>query len=538
MAIGGQSWEDYKLNIRVFPSKTDMVNAAEEAYAYNNTKVLDANNQPDYDSLNPKYYLDNMVDEKIYQKPKELETGLAFFDKLLVETDMGGAFKKSRLRITDDTKGIFDFGLASQALYRSIEYYSKELEIESPNEFNGIRSGIIPNKYVNTKTVFQMKSFYYTSKVTNKTYELTQQQEGTKEMLELNPNAIIKSTSLGLRYAYPSSYEYKLSNGKVKKFNLKFKTRNKKSYLMFEKKGGKAKMVELYMPIHFDVKLPHILPLLLVAKYLQQAGVSTRISVLRMYHEGSQGYPPDLFVMYGYPIKDYGEEMDFNDMALNGVDTRWWSAVKVMVKALNDKDIIEKKGKYTDGTPLYAAAGGQAGNHEDYVEVFSRYRNWYMEQINLGLMPPLSVDKKLILFGGNFGGKGTAEELKVPIIKEFFRILDTVDLQFNNAEETCKRIYKREVTDKLAEFYQEKKKAVSTSFPIQPIYTTTQIVGLMEREKTKLTFGFKKYVQNLVLSTYSYPIGGMYAEPAESALKLEEEFAQKNEELDKFLKTI
>jgi hypothetical protein len=516
-------WDDYNFNIRVFQSKKDMIDSANIALEYNekNIKLGSMN----YETQVEKYELDRMVNEKIYEDVPQLEKGLEFFDKLLVETDMGGAFKKSRLKITDDNRGIFDFGLASQGLFRAIEYYSKELEIESPDEFEQTVAGIVPDKFVITKKIFNTTSFYYKSK-RGKEYELTQQQEGTKEMLELNPSALLKKTKTGLLYTEPTTFLDPISK---KKFSLKFKTKNKKSYLMFEKKGGKAKMVEIYFPIHGTVYLQHILPLLLVAKYLKQAGVMTRINILRMYREKSR-----LFVMYGYPIKDYGEEIDFNEIALNGVDGRWWEAVRVMVRSLNDMEEAKKvqsfgKKPNSKNMTFYAGQGTAAGDHNDYVEVFSRYRNWYMEQIKQSLIPPLRIDKKLILFGGVFGGSGSFEYLKEDIIKEFFRVLDTVDFQFNKAEQTCKRIYKRTVTDKLAEYYTELK---SKNLTVQ------QIADEMKIKKDDLIYDFKTYVRNLLTSTYSYPVGGVYEEPLESAKKLDEEFDEKIQDLNKFLKTI
>ena len=531
MSVGVNNWEDYKFNIRVFPSKKDIIDAANVALEFNdaNIKIAKTRVGSTYSEQVDRKDLDKMINERVYENTRQLNEGLAFFDKLLVETDMGGAFKKSKLKITDDTRGIFDFGLASQGLFRAIEYYSKELAIDSPNEFPNNVAGIVPDKFVITKNIFNTISFYYKSK-NNKEYELTQQQEGTKELLEINPNAILKKTQNGLRYVEPSSYIDPISN---KKISLKFKTKNKKSYLMFEKKGGKAKMIELYFPIHGSVYLKHILPLLLVAKYLKQAGIMTRINILRMYHEKS-----NLFVMYGYPIKDYGDEIDFNEIAINGVDGRWWEAMRVMVRAFNDMDTA-KTLLANNETPskqtmrFYVGAGSEAGTgssaHANYVEVFSRYRNWYMDQIKQGLMPPLRVDKKLILFGGVWAGDGTLQELKEPIIAEFFRVLDTVDFQFNKASETCGRIYKRMVTDKLAESYTEMK-----SRNVMPNYITRNL----KDEKTKLTFEFKKYVQFVLTSTYTYPIGGFYAEPKESAQKLDEEFDEKIEDLNKFLKTV
>jgi hypothetical protein len=533
MSVGVNKWEDYNFNIRVFPSKKDMIDAANIALDYNQ-KNIKLDKGFTYEDRVEKDYLDRMLDEKIYEDVPELEKGLEFFDKLLVETDMGGAFKKSRLKITDDNRGIFDFGLASQGLFRAIEYYSKELETESPDEFEQTVAGIVPDKFVITKKIFNTTSFYYKSK-SGKEYELTQQQEGTKEMLELNPNALLKKTKTGLLYTEPTTFLDPLTK---KKFSLKFKTKNKKSYLMFEKKGGKAKMVEIYFPIHGSIYLKHILPLLLVAKYLKQAGVMTRINILRMYHEQS-----DLFVMYGYPIKDYGDEIDFNEIALNGVDGRWWSSVQVMVRSLNDMEEAKKIKSFgnkpnSKNMRFYRGAGSQAGNHSDYVEVFSRYRNWYMDQIKQGLMPPLRVDKKLILFGGVFGAYGSFEDIKDDIIAEFFRVLDTVDFQFNKAEDTCKRIYKRIVTDKLAEFYRNTKEPNAVNPITQKPWTAQEIVIAMEVEKGNLIYDFKTYVRNLLTSTYSYPVGGFYEEPAESAKQLDEEFDEKIQDLNKFLKTV
>lgn len=524
MSAGVNKWEDYNFNIRVFQSKKDMIDAANIALDYNE-KNIKLGSKMNYETQVERYELDRMVNEKIYENVPQLEKGLEFFDKLLVETDMGGAFKKSRLKITDDNRGIFDFGLASQGLFRAIEYYSKELEIESPDEFEQTVAGIVPDKFVITKKIFNTTSFYYKSK-SGKEYELTQQQEGTKEMLELNPNALLKKTKTGLLHTEPTTF---LDPVTKKKFSLKFKTKNKKSYLMFEKKGGKAKMVEIYFPIHGTVYLEHILPLLLVAKYLKQAGVMTRINILRMYRERSR-----LFVMYGYPIKDYGEEIDFNEIALNGVDGRWWEAVRVMVRSLNDMEEAKKVQSFgnkpnSKNMTFYAGQGSAAGNHSDYVEVFSRYRNWYMDQIKQSLIPPLRIDKKLILFGGVFGGSGSFKDMKEDIIKEFFRVLDTVDFQFNKAEQTCKRIYKRIVTDKLAEYYTELK---SKSLTVQ------QIAEEMKIKKDDLIYDFKTYVRNLLTSTYSYPVGGVYEEPLESAKKLDEEFDEKIQDLNKFLKTI
>jgi hypothetical protein len=311
-----------------------------------------------------------------------------------------------------------------------------------------------------------------------------------------------------------------------------FRTTVKKSYVMFEKKGGKAKMVELYLPLHANIDLVHAIPLFLIAKFLQLYGIATRISTIRMYQEGSAGK----FIMWGYPIKDYGQEMDFNFMALNGVDDRWWHSVRVVVKSMNDREIIEKyKSSYGKIPTLrdiytYHGGGSDAGGRSDYVEVFSRYRNWYMEQIKLGLLPPLRVDKKLMMIGGSFGASGRIGQNKEAIKQEFFRILDTVDFQFNKPETTCQRIYKRLVTEELDSYYQELAKGTSNS----PDF----IVKSMNDRQISLTAKYKTYVQDVLIDTYSYPRGGEYPEDKESAVEMDEALDDKFEKLTQFLHSV
>jgi hypothetical protein len=112
----------------------------------------------------------------------------------------------------------------------------------------------------------------------------------------------------------------------------------------------------------------------------------------------------------------------------------------------------------------------------------------------------------------------------------FFRILDTVDFQFNNAESCCQRIYKRMVEDKLSEYYQN---------VVQTTYNTQSDKDLaMKDQRITLTAEFKTYVQSVLFDTYDYPVGGAYEEDEESAKKLEEELDEKLEKLTQFLKTI
>lgn len=480
-SVSVNDWSHRKLNFKVFSDREDFISKGQEAYRY-----MDKNKDSDYSSKISVRNLTNMIDEVDYNKPDELNKYLNSFDETMSKIDMGGAFKKSRLKITSDERGIFSFGLASKGLYKPVEYFSQELATESPSEFLEKQSGIVPANLVENIVVFNDKQFWYTSKVTKKRYQLTKQQEGTREV------------DLGLRK------------------NPILRTSNKKSYVMFEKKGGKAKMVELYLPLHGTINLENMIPLMLIARFLRLYGVMVRISTIRMFREGTT----EEFYSWGYPIKDYGEELDFNSMALNGVDKRWWYAVQVVVRAMSDKYNFDNK--ITNSR--IKGEGSSAGGTSSYVEVFSRYRNWYMDEIKAGRLEPLRVDKKLMLIGGAFGSYGTMEGIK----KEFFRILDTIDFQFNKPEEVCKRIYKREVEEKLQEYYSKNEGVI----PQQDLEDN------MASQKVRFTSEFKTYVQGLLVATYTYPVGGMYEEPKESAEKLDAEFDDKIEKMSQFLKNL
>ena len=320
-----RNWVNMQLNFRVFKDRADFIKQGEDAYA----KIVStyAANYADQNIMHktvgggstvPAWNsLAKLKNTTVYEKPDDLSNYLNKFENVMASIDMGGAFKKSKLKITDDKRGIFDFGLASKGLQRSREYYSLELANESPSEFpNNAFSGLVPEGLVRAVSIGQSKQFWYDSPITKKNYLLELRQQGTTDILNKNPNTILKTTN-GI--IHPETHEQ----------GLKYVTTNKKSYVMFEKKGGKAKMVELYIPLHAAISLSHVMPLLLVAKFLKMYGIMTRISTIRLYSELNRdmGASKNLFVAGAYSIKDYGEEFDFNAMALNGVDSRWWYGV-------------------------------------------------------------------------------------------------------------------------------------------------------------------------------------------------------------------
>jgi hypothetical protein len=493
-------WEFIRFNINTFKSSEEYV---EKIINENESKSNTFRDSTLYKEIFQKRKLQ---EKKTYSRLSELEQTLKNFDNLYDQIDMGGAFKKNKLNITDDKRGIFSFGLASKGLYRGVEYFSEEIKIDNPTELIKYKKtiGVVPANLVKKELILGEIKFCYTSETTNKLYFLTRQQEGTADVLNANPNAILKQTDGGLKYPEPQSFN---------DVSVKFKTSTKKSYLMFDKKGGKAKMVELYIPIHDSYKLNEALPVFLIAKYLTSVGIKVKISAIRMYFENSYDY----FFMWSIPIKDYGDEMDFNKMSLVGIDDDWWKIVRVGVKTLE-----AKKGNWVNG------AGAQAGNMADYVEAFARYRNWYDEQIKLGLIEPLRVDKKLIMIAGLIN-RDFRKSYEQQVMEEFYRIMDRIDFFFNKTDKVVDRIYKREVEKKSEEYFLD---ALKNGIDYNIAMSDTEIY------KNNSISDMKRYVQQVLSDTFTYPIGGEFAESQESADFLEEEFDKKLEEMNNYLKTL
>lgn len=421
-----------------------------------------------------------------------LDTAIDSFDAILEDIEMGGEIKKSKLKITDDKRGIFDFGIASKGLFRVVEFYSEELKNELPNEFPKLVQGIAQPDLVTKNALNQ---FVYISKTNNKSYFLKRRQKGTTEILNLKPDALVKTTENGIEHTILTSYEG---------VKLEFKSSIKKAYLMFEKKGGKAKYVDLYcvagglkdlQPIGM---LNRTLPVLLAAKVLEENGIKTRIFGTRMYQRKDENEAQyiDSFVNYTVKLKDYSQDLDFNWLAINLADTRFfrWNLMKYVSAIMNLEG--EKDGGW--GTTVY---GGNKLN-----EVFERYKNWYFEEIEAGREPESLIDRKLMITGGLSSPANKIEEKKIK--EEFFRILDVVDFQFNTPQKAVQKIYNRF-------------KKNFSSFDNDDIKRMTQ-----------------RYVVGILSDAFAYPLYGQYATPLARQEEINDEFDKTIEEVDNYLKTI
>lgn len=455
-----------------FDSKYDFEQKGKEAYekllrtdpngltisTWNNRQISDFVGSRNRTELDEGNYTD-------YINRPTLDASIEAFDVLFSKIDMGGAFEKSRLIITDDKRGIFDFGLASKGLYKPQEYFSEELAKDLPYEFPSMNSGLVPFDSI---YIDKMNQFWYKSFNNGKTYLMTSQQEGTRAV-ELNvPNA-----------------------------KLKFKTKTKKAYVMFKKKGGKAKFVDLYIgaggtqELTYEGMLAKILPTLLVARYLETAGIKTRINTMRIY-QGDTPYQKDVFC-FSYPIKQFGEDLDFNWIAINNADPRWfrwnmWKYVSALCKEIYNKDATGFGVTIYGGSILY--------------ETFNRFKNWKIAETEKGNFEDLGIDYNLMITGGLSNPKNKISSQQEEIEDEFFRILDVVDYQFNDPKKASTRIY-----DRLTEKGYRKDR-------------------------------IKNFITNALQSAYSYPQNGQYATPRKTQDKIDEDFDKAFEGTVDFFNTL
>jgi hypothetical protein len=414
---------------------------------------------------------------KTYMEEKLLKNVLTAFDEILADIDMGGSFKKSKLIITDKTRGIFDFGLASLGLFAEQEFFSEKLAEESPLEFPKEPKGVVPPLFVNLN---QLGDYWYVSSVTGKKYKMTRQDKGTQAAI----------------------YDGFTKENVPLKFKS-FKTKQKKSYLEFKKEGGKSKFVDLYVPMGglggmtASGMLQRALPLFMAAEFFESVGIRTRVNCARVWSSWGERMTAeatkkdDGFSAITVGIKDFGEDLDFTRLAVAVADERtyrynmWKLAPAITAK-------YYKSAQRGAGSTLY-------GRDPEFNPTTRRFKNWYYEQIEKYDKDWVQVPKPLMIFGGvadplnRWKYTGDKEERGYrSIVEEFYRILDTVDFYFNKPEAVCQRIYDRWV-----------------------------------ETGEKSIRDFKKYCQSTLANAFSIVENGEYSDPEEEKEADTEAFNEK-----------
>lgn len=306
--------------------------------------------------------------------------------------NLGGETKKNKLIATDKPIGVFNFSLASKTLYPLSEFYSEKLEKEDPNRFANLNllSGIVPNILIEYITIGEEKKYFY------------KDEKGVE---------------------YPCVKRIKgqtaIDNG-VPNAKLEYKSKTKKCYQTYKKKGGKVRYVEIYTLFYYqriDGDLQYAirhLPAMMCAEYLESVGIKTRIYMTR-------------FVQLSGTVNLRERELNTNailpmyqaDIVAN-MNNRFYQQVLVqpiiakefqqeinnplayLISSEGYQEVYERIAKNTvlqettqGDKDVY---GAPSWNQVQYWEGFERYRNKYMKYVKDGIFKSKEVLPEAMIF--------------------------------------------------------------------------------------------------------------------------------------------
>lgn len=389
--------------------------------------------------------------QSVYNKTDELNEVINLFDEYKQKIDSGGAFKKTRIKISEDKRFTFSFALASKGLVRLPEYYNEQIAKRYPTMFNSVGqaatdetmvAGVVDLNLVQSKPLKDATYFYIV--IDNIEYELRQQQKGTAKMLELNPMAILLKGDDGMYYTMPSFFG---------DFSLSFSSNFKKSYLEMPKEGGEGRAVDIYVP--FDMiqglseRMTPSIPLLLATQYFTQAKIKVRLNLMRPINikMAKGGFTSTIVA---FTIKDFQDPMDWNKIAcLRGVYDAG-QAITEINSAINNfkyNQYSTKAGFTINQNEKYAYASSTNRGvllynmPEELDKEFGRFKNFMRQEVEEGRLKTKLVPKPLMmvfstqgLLGSDFS-KSVIEDptntTNILIRENFNEILDMTDIYYN-----------------------------------------------------------------------------------------------------------
>lgn len=351
----------------------------------------------------------------MFVNQQAIQQGDDIFQSLEGKMDMGGVTERDKLVYTANPQGIFDFASASRGLIRPTEFYCEELkELIDPLFVNSI-------KLANNRTEFWFER-------NGRRYTLRRQQEGVQSILDANSAAALREIFPDFWVCDPIKFGDK---------SLVFRTTTKKSYLTRSKKGGYAKYVDLFVIIggladmNSEGMYAKNLAIFQLARILDRANVKCRIYALRAYRASG------MYIMHSFVIKEYGESLDINKMAVFTSDPRFfrfslWRATEGINFGLGQGQI---RGY---GQTIYQGS--------DLDEAFVYYRNYLFSLKERGLMDSKVDNKYQMIVASGTGQSNSILNSADEIENTFFSTSDVVELiSAKDIRKSLKRIQKREV---------------------------------------------------------------------------------------------
>jgi hypothetical protein len=479
-------------------------------------------------NVGKRQYKDYKAFTKYLDEPRPKFQNVKDISKVLVENiktliNLGGLFANDRIIVTEDTRGVFDFGLASLGLFRPIEFYSKNLyddivsgDVKNPNGTLDFEIGVVNPDMVNKKVAGSITTFMF--KYLGKNYECERRQKGaTKVFNAFSNECFLKTNNDGIVITYSLNDKNKVYNGSGNA-KLKYASSNKKSYLIYNKKDDSVKNVDIFMPVNFlgvsDAERGiALLPAYLVSASLEEFGIQCRINSLRLGSDnGTQ-------ITVSIPVKDYNESSkeSFNKiyglLGLNESATDFFGFHKI---------IAENEGIQAPPTrDLNTSFSNIEYDEQVYMdEIMQRYKNW--SEINKD--KPFFNSKVInpnFQFAIASTNLGLGSDLDYPMILDnlhriffqFYYYMDFLAIEMISMRDFVKSVYKRFTED--ATF--------------RKLYEVPSV-------KKEIMDIIRAYVITILVQKYKIVNGGMYFDTPEQITKKNETFKQKiislNEEIN------
>ena len=322
--------------------------------------------------------------EPNFEASKEVALSVSQATKSLI--NLAGSFKKEKIITTKDERGIFDFSLASQGLYRPIEYFSEDFAKYGGDEFvnRKLPRGVIPPEKIDKKTNAFGTYYSYTDN-NNTEYNCERRQIGTTSVFDFfKGETILKKNEQGITLPYYLNNQSKVFNGEGKN-RLKYATQTRKVYLLFEKNPESTKYVDFLIPVNNlgtgdGCRIANALVPILVCLSLEEFNIKTRISAARC------GIDRTTYTAISIPIKNYEERtIDKMDFILNFLGKKDSAqSIFAFFKVLN-----ENMGQtQPNGKNVIVDDQDSAFKDVNYynrlgmLDLFARYKNWI--QLNKG----------------------------------------------------------------------------------------------------------------------------------------------------------
>jgi len=447
--------------------------------------------------------------------------------------NLGGSFKKDRLKITDDKRGIFDFSLASQGLFRPVEFFSDSYtkgKGENEFAFTGEPFGVIPPERVFKDNSKSGVTIYYFNSEDGKKYTCERRQKGTTDVFtHLGQFCFLGQDMQGLVLPYVKDESSKVYNGEPP-HRLKYTSNAKKVYLQFDRQEESTKFVDIFIPLNFlsssnsVQKIFNIMTPLLVSAALEEFNIKTRVSVLRNGRvEGS------IFEVISIPLKNYDEATkDKMPLIINLMSEVEIAGAFFGFHLINQANNGETKDKGGNAIVSGHTAIGLSPIYQEkdaVINIFMRYKNWVKANQGMPYINSKVVNQNFQFFtyiaqaekgqwfysDSSFTKDAIASQMPF-IMYQFYWYMDFLSVEFVPMQKFVEILFKRIEEDEI----------------FKKLFT------IPNRKTLKETM--RAYINNIFVYKYFSSTNGYWADTLEEKIKKDKRREQLRIELDETLK--